>query len=181
MAAPGAETIQPIAKTLGGSGEFRELAQSNRKAPRGALRGHATKEEDKVSLNPYLYFNGNCEEAMRHYAEVLGGEIETMMTYAEAPAEEAQAPAMREKIMHAYLKFEDQALMASDAPPEHFERPQGFAVQLAVGEPGEAERIFNALAEGGEVRMPMEETFWAIRFGMLVDRFGVPWMINCNR
>jgi PhnB protein len=134
-----------------------------------------------VSLNPYLYFNGNCKEAMTFYAEVLGGRIETMMTYAEAPDEEPQPPALRDKIIHAYLKFEDQALMASDAPPELFERMQGFSVQIAVGDPGEAERLFTALADGGEVRMPLKETFWASRFGMLVDRFGVPWMVNCNK
>jgi PhnB protein len=134
-----------------------------------------------VSLNPYLYFNGNCKEAMTFYAEVLGGRIETMMTYAEAPSEEPQSPALGNKIIHAYLKFEDQALMASDAPPELFERMQGFSVQIAVGDPGEAERIFTALADGGEVRLPLKETYWASRFGMLIDRFGVPWMVNCNK
>jgi PhnB protein len=134
-----------------------------------------------VSLNPYLFFNGTCEEAFTFYAKVLKGRIEAMMTYAEAPPEMEASPAQRDKIMHAYLRFEDHALMASDAPPDHAAPMSGFAVQVAIGEPGEAERIFDALAEGGTIQMPMEETFWARRFGMVVDRFGVPWMINCNK
>jgi PhnB protein len=79
------------------------------------------------------------------------------------------------------LTVGDEALMGSDAPPDRFESMKGFSVTLSVQNPQEAERIFNALAEGGTVRMPIGETFWALRFGMLVDQFGTPWMINCER
>lgn len=134
-----------------------------------------------MSVNPYLFFNGTCEEAFKFYAELLGGRIETMITYAEAPAEEGGSPEQEDKIMHAYLKIGDQALMASDAPPQRYEETKGFYVQLSIGEPEEAERVFKALAEGGGIHMSLQETFWARRFGMLVDRFGVPWMVNCNK
>ena len=103
-----------------------------------------------------------------------------MLTHAGTPAE-GQVPAnWRDKIMHACLVVGDEVLMGSDAPPEHFQQPQGFSVALGVDEPAEAERIFNALADKGTVRMPIQQTFWALRFGMLVDRFGIPWMINCE-
>ncbi len=134
-----------------------------------------------MSLQPYVFFNGTCEEALKYYAELLGGRIEAMVTYGEAPTEEPTPPGFERKIMHAYLKLGDQALQASDAPPDHFEPMKGFYLQLGVAEPGEAERVFGALAEGGEVQMALKETFWAQSFGMLVDRFGVPWMINCNK
>jgi PhnB protein len=79
------------------------------------------------------------------------------------------------------MTFGDQALMASDAPPEHYRPMQGFSVTVGVEEPAEAERIFKAFAEGGQVTMPIQETFWALRFGMLVDRFGTPWFVNCEK
>lgn len=134
-----------------------------------------------MKSNPYLTFNGNCEEAFKTYAEVLGGEIVAMITHVDTPAE-AHVPAeWRDKILHARLVFGDNLLMASDAPPGRQETMQGFSVTLNVKEPAEAERVFNALAEGGTVRMKLEETFWAHKFGMLTDRFGTPWMINCEK
>jgi PhnB protein len=134
-----------------------------------------------MKLNPYLTFNGNCEEAFKAYAKVLGGEILAMMTHADTPAE-AHVPAeWRDKILHARMVFGDNLLMASDAPPGRQETMQGFSVTLNIEQPAEAERVFNALAEGGTVRMPLEETFWAVKFGMLTDRFGAPWMINCEK
>ena len=87
----------------------------------------------------------------------------------------------RKKILHARLVFGDNVLMASDAPPGRFEKMQGFSVSLVLKDPDEAERIFNAFANGGTVRMPLGETFWAIKFGMLTDRFGTPWMVNCEK
>ena len=134
-----------------------------------------------MSLHPYLFFNGTCEEAFKFYAEILGGTIEAMVTYAEAPSDDNPLPEHPGKIMHAYLKFEDSALMASDAPPDRFERMAGFYVQVAFAEPSQAERVFSALAAGGKVQLPLEETFWARRFGMVTDRFGVPWMVNVNK
>ncbi len=134
-----------------------------------------------MQLNPYLFFNGNCEAAFKFYERVLGGKIEDMMTYAGTPAEEHMPPEWRNKIMHARLTVGDQVLMASDAPPQQSEKAAGFYVSIQIKNPAEAERIFHALAEKGEVRMQIEKTFWAERFGMLVDQFGIPWMINCDK
>ncbi len=87
----------------------------------------------------------------------------------------------RNKIIHARLTVGDNVLMGSDAPPERYEEMKGFSVSLSVDDPAEAERIFNALVANGTVRMPLQKTFWAVRFGMLVDQFGVPWMVNCEQ
>ena len=134
-----------------------------------------------MQLNPYLTFNGQCEAAFKFYEKCLGGKIEAMLTHEGTPAEQHVPPEWRKKILHARLTVGDQVLMASDAPPERYEKPQGFSVSLNVNTPAEAERIFHALAENGKVQMPLEQTFWAVRFGMLVDRFGIPWMINCEQ
>jgi len=134
-----------------------------------------------MQLNPYLTFNGKCEAAFKFYERCLGGKIEMMLTHGDSPMA-AQVPAdWRNKIMHARLTIGDKVLMGSDAPPEHYEEAKGFSVSVSVDEPAEAERIFKALAEKGTVRMPLQETFWAVRFGALVDQFGVPWMINCEK
>jgi PhnB protein len=133
-----------------------------------------------MQLNPYLFFNGQCEAAFKFYAELLGGKILAMMTHAGTPAENQVPPEWREKIIHARMVIGEQLLMGSDAPPGHFHQPQGFSVSLMVDEPEDAERIFHTLAENGTVKMPLQKTFWAIRFGMLVDRFGIPWMVNCE-
>ena len=133
-----------------------------------------------MQLNPYLLFNGQCETAFKLYEQVLGGKIVAMITHAGTPAENQVPPEWRAKIMHARLVVGDQVLMGSDAPPAHFQQPQGFSVSIGVDEAEDAERIFKALAENGTVRMALQKTFWAIRFGMLVDRFGIPWMINCE-
>jgi PhnB protein len=130
---------------------------------------------------PYLAFAGTCEEAFRFYADCLGAKIVAMMTHAGTPAEEEVPPAWRQKIIHACLEWDGQRLMGGDVPPGQYARPAGFSVSLHPEDPAEAERLFAALAEGGEVQMPMAETFWALRFGMLVDRYGTPWMVNCSR
>jgi PhnB protein len=83
--------------------------------------------------------------------------------------------------MHAALNLGENTLMGADAPAEHFEKPAGFAVAIHTAEPDEAERIFNSLSENGKVTMPIQQTFWSVRFGMFVDRFGIPWMINCDQ
>ena len=131
-------------------------------------------------LNPYLTFNGTCEAAFQFYEKVLGGKIVAMIPHAGTPAEGHVPPEWRSKIMHGRLTFGDEILMGSDAPPDRYEAMQGFSVTLGIDEPAEAERVFHALAEGGTVRMPIQQTFWAARFGMLVDKFGTPWMINCE-
>ena len=134
-----------------------------------------------MKTNTYLFFNGNCEAAFKFYADVLGGKIEAMLPHAGTPAEEHVPPEWRDKIMHAKLTLGDSVLMASDAPPPSGEEMKGFSVSLHVDAPAEAERVFHALADGGSVTMPIAETFWAARFGMLTDRFGTPWMVNCDK
>jgi PhnB protein len=136
--------------------------------------------ERLMQVNPYLTFSGDCEAAFKFYEQCLGGEITAMMTHAGTPMEAHTPPEWRTKILHASLKVGDTVLMASDAPPDRYERPQGFSVSLVLKDTGEAERIFHALAKGGSVRMAIQQTFWAARFGMLVDKFGIPWMINCD-
>jgi PhnB protein len=134
-----------------------------------------------MHLNAYLNFNGDCRAAFEFYGKCLGGKIEMMLSHAEAPAEQPSPAAWRDKIMHARLVVGDQMLMGSDSPPEFHQPAQGFSVSVIVDETKEAERIFKALSEGGTVRMDLQETFWALRFGMLTDRFGTPWMVNCPR
>ncbi|NDJ17967.1 VOC family protein [Myxacorys almedinensis] len=133
-----------------------------------------------MHLNPYLFFNGQCESAFKFYEKCLGGKITAMMTYGESPMAEQTPPEWRNKILHAHLMLGDQELMGADAPPEMFEAAQGFYVSLHFTNPSEAEHIFNALEENGTIRMALQETFWASRFAMLVDQFGTPWMINCD-
>ena len=133
-----------------------------------------------MQLNPYLLFNGQCEAAFKFYEKILGGKIVAMMSHEGTPAAEHVPPDWRKKIMHARLSIGDVLLMGSDAPPDRYEPMKGFSVTIGVTDPSEAERIFHALAENGTVRMPIEKTFWAERFGMLVDQFGTPWMINCE-
>ena len=134
-----------------------------------------------MDLNTYLMFDGTCEAAFKFYEKVLGGKIVAMMTYAEMPGSTPMSDNAKKRIMHARLQFGDKLLMASDAPPDRFEAPKGFNVMLGVKDPAEAERLFDALAAGGTIKMPIQGTFWAERFGMLVDQFGVPWMINCDK
>ena len=134
-----------------------------------------------MQVNTYLTFNGQCEGALKFYEQCLGGKVEAMMTYAESPMANQVTSEWGTKILHARLMVGDKALMGSDAPPERYEKPQGFSVALGIDNPAEAERIFQVLAENGTVTMPIQQTFWAVRFGMLVDRFGIPWMVNCER
>jgi PhnB protein len=140
-----------------------------------------TAKANPMQLNPYLFFDGRCEAAFKFYAELLGGKIEAMLPHAGTPAEGHVPPEWGQKIIHARLKVGDMVLMGSDAPPDHFDQPKGFSVNVGVTEPAEAERIFAGLAENGTVRMPLQQTFWATRFGMCVDRFGTPWMVNCEQ
>lgn len=129
--------------------------------------------------SPYLVFNGNCEEAFKFYERVLGGKIDAMMTFGGTPMEKGLPEAWRTKIVHASMQIENRVLMGSDCPPDRYQKPQGFSVCLdGLKDPAEAERVFHALAEKGTVTMPAQQTYWATRFGMLVDQFGTPWIIN---
>lgn len=134
-----------------------------------------------MKLNPYLSFNGQCEAAFKFYEQCLGGQIEGMMRWGESPMAEQVSSEWQYKIMHAQLTVGNQELMGADSPPEHFEEPKGFSVLIYVEDAAKAEQVFQALAENGTVKMPLQETFWATRFGMLVDQFGIPWMINCDK
>lgn len=133
-----------------------------------------------MQMNPYLFFNGHCEEAFKFYEQCFGGKIQSITRYADSPAEQHVPPEWRDKIMHVSLLVGDTPLMGSDPPPAQREEPKGFFVSLGIKDPAEAERLFNALAEKGQVRMPFGKTFWATPFGMLVDQFGIPWMVNCE-
>jgi len=133
-----------------------------------------------MQLNPYLTFNGRCEEAFKYYERCLNGKMLMMMPHEGTPAEAHVAPEWRKKIMHARLQVGDTLLMGSDAPPDRYQPMKGFSVSLGVDTPADAERIFAALADNGTVRMPLQQTFFAARFGMLTDQFGTPWMINCD-
>jgi PhnB protein len=134
-----------------------------------------------MQLNPYLLFNGQCEAAFKFYEKCLGGKILMMQPHAGTPAADQVPAEWRSKILHARMTVGDQVLMASDAPPNRYQEPKGFSVALQMNDPAKAESTFQALAENGKVQMPIQQTFWAARFGMLVDRFGIPWMINCEK
>ena len=133
-----------------------------------------------MELSPYLTFKGDCEAAFKFYEKCLGGKIEVLVPHAGTPAEQQVPPEWRNKVLHAKLVVGDIVLMGSDAPPDRYEQPKGFSVALEVEKPADADRMFKALSEKGQVTMPIQKTFWAERFGMLVDRFGTPWMVNCE-
>jgi PhnB protein len=134
-----------------------------------------------MQMNPYLSFNGKCETAFKFYEKVLGGKMVMMLKYGESPAAAQSPPEFKDLIMHARLAVGDELLMGSDAPPHMYEPMKGVSVSLSIEKPAEADRIFGALSENGTVNMPIQETFWAQRFGMLVDQFGTSWMINCEQ
>jgi PhnB protein len=134
-----------------------------------------------MELIPYLNFNGQCEEAFKFYERLLAGKITFLMTHEGAPMADPVRADWLKKIMHASLSVGDQLLQGADVPPGHYQKPQGFSVSINIKDASEAERIFHALAENGTVQMAIAEAFWAIRFGMVTDRFGIPWMINCGK
>lgn len=134
-----------------------------------------------MQLSTYLTFSGQCRDAFTFYEKCLGGKIQMMMTYGESPMGDKVTPESRNHVMHVTMVVGDGVLMGSDAPPDRYQKPQGFMVQIGIDDPAEAERLFQALSENGTITMPFQQTFWAARFGMLVDRFGTPWMINCRQ
>jgi PhnB protein len=128
-----------------------------------------------------LSFDGQCEAAFRFYERCLNGKIAFMLRWGESPMANDAPAEWRSKILHATLVIGDTALTGSDALPGSYESPRGFSVLLSLRDRGEAERLFRALAENGAVRMPLQETFWAHRFGVVTDQFGIPWDINCEK
>ncbi|HEY1503898.1 MAG TPA: VOC family protein [Stellaceae bacterium] len=133
-----------------------------------------------MQTSPYLLFTGECESAFKFYETHLGGKILVMMKHAGTPAEGQVPVEWNDKIMHGRIQLGDTVVMASDAPPGRQQKAQGFRLSLSFDKSAEAERAFNALADGGSVEMPFAKTFFAERFGMVTDRFGTPWMINCE-
>lgn len=131
-----------------------------------------------MKINAYLNFSGNAREAMNFYAETFGGKIAAMMTFEEGGAGEYVSADLKQGIMHACLQVGDQVIMASDAPADMFETPQGMSVCLHPDSLAETERIFKVLAEGGKVTMEFQNTGWAEGYGQVTDRFGTPWMLN---
>ncbi len=132
-----------------------------------------------MQMNPYLTFSGNCRAALQTYAELFGGDIIAMQTFGASPMGAEMPDAAKDMVMHAQLKIGDRLIMASDDPKGGTEI-RGFQMQTGFDTLAEARRVFDALAEGGVVTMPFDKTFWAAGFGMLRDRFGVPWMMNCD-
>ncbi len=133
-----------------------------------------------MRANPYLFFSGNCEEAFKFYEKALGGKITAMMKHRGTEAEPHVPAEWADKIMHAALDLGDDVLMGSDSPPAFQEPMKSVYVSLQFADADEGKRIFDALAEGGTVKMPFSPTFFSAGFGMLIDRFGAPWMINAG-
>jgi PhnB protein len=134
-----------------------------------------------MKLNPHLSFNGQCEAAFKFYESCLHGRITLMMTYDAVPAIDGMPSGWGKKIIHATLALGDYILTGADVPPESYQKPQGFSILLHIHSPVEAESIFGTLAESGTVQLPLQETFWAQRYGILIDQFGIPWSINCGK
>lgn len=134
-----------------------------------------------MPMNPYVTYGGQCADAFRFYEKSLGGKIAMMQTHGDSPMKDQTPVEWRDAVLHAEITIDGTVLMGSDRPPDSYRAPQGFSVSLVLNDPKDAERKFDALAQGGNVTMPIQETFWAARFGTLTDRFGIPWMVNCPR
>jgi PhnB protein len=132
-----------------------------------------------VPFHPYLFFGGNCRQAFTRYHDIFGGELQ-VMAYADAPPGEAPPGVAADLVMHTSLTVGDDLLMGSDDPTPGFGPVQGMAVHWSAPDAAEAKRVFEALADGGEVQMPMAETFWSPAFGACTDRFGTPWMVSAE-
>jgi PhnB protein len=133
-----------------------------------------------MDINPYLNFPGTCAEAFAAYADILGGEVTFSQTFGESPMGEDMPPEQRNYVMHANLTVGGKQIMASDAPPDRYTRPAGLYVSVQFDDVEQARTAFDRLSEGGEVQMPFQKTFWAEGFGMVVDRYGTPWMFNVS-
>jgi len=134
-----------------------------------------------MQLNPYLIFNGQCEEAFKFYEKCIGGKIEAVVRGRDTPMADKIPAASLDKIMHMRLIVDGKLLMGSDSMANDYRAPQGMSVTLSIEAPADAERVYKALSAGGKIEMELQETFWALRFGTFTDRFGIPWMINCEK
>jgi PhnB protein len=134
-----------------------------------------------MQLDPYLHFNGNCEEAFKVYEKALGGKITFKATYGEASPAAQSTPDFANKIMHMRLDVNGRVLMGSDVPGDRYQAPQGFSMSLSAKDAAEADRLFNEMSKNGKIIMPIQQTFWSPRFGMFTDQFGIPWMVNTEQ
>lgn len=134
-----------------------------------------------MQVLPYLMFNGNCAEAFKFYEQALGAKIEAIMPFEGSPAADTVPDDYKTKVLHASILIGESRVLASDAPPGHYAPPQGISITLSLPDAAKGEEIFNALSENGQVQMPYQPTFWAAGFGMCVDRFGIPWMVNVEQ
>jgi PhnB protein len=131
-----------------------------------------------TSVQPYLFFGGRCEEALEFYRSAVAAEVEILSRFKDAPEPGMTQPGMENKVMHASFRVGETLLMASDGSGDGQLRFEGFSLSIIVPDEEKAEKIFNALADGGKITMLLEKTFWAPKFGMLEDRFGVGWMVS---
>ena len=142
-------------------------------AQAGKIEGHHADE-------PVSELQGECEAAFKFYERCLGAQLGAIFRYAGSPmADQVQAD-WQDKVMHGSLTLGDTVLMGGDVAPDRYEEPKGFSLSLQITSAADAERIFHELAKGGRIVVPLEKTFWAERFGMVVDRFAIPWLINCE-
>jgi PhnB protein len=133
-----------------------------------------------MQVIPYLCFKGDCEAALKFYEQCLDGECGEIFRYAESPMA-SQVPAeWGDKVMHGNFTLAGRTFQAADVLPEQYQEPTGFSLSLQLSSAVEAERIFADLSDGGKVLIPLEKTFWAERFGSVVDRFKITWLINCD-
>ena len=133
-----------------------------------------------MQMTTYLSFKGDCEAAFQFYERCLGAQLGPIFRYAGSPMADQAPTGWQDKIMHGSITLGDQTLMGADIAPDQYEEPKGFSLSLQIKSTVDAERIFHDLAEEGRIVMQLEKTFWAERFGMVVDRFGIPWLINCE-
>ncbi len=131
-----------------------------------------------MRIETYLFFEGRCEEALEFYRRTLGAEVTMLMRFKDHPEPDMCTPGSEDKIMHANFRIGDTTVMASDGRCEGNPKFQGFSLSVTLTDEADAERLFAALSDGGQVQMPLTKTFWSPRFGMVADRFGVSWMIN---
>ena len=135
-----------------------------------------------MNVNIYLTFNGSCEEALKFYAQCLGGTLGELHRFSGSPMDDGKIPAeFKDKVMHGRVETQGQLIMGSDTGPgQSFQGYNGFTVSINAADTAQGKRLFDALSAGGQVTMPFQKTFWAEGFGMLNDKFGVPWMVNCE-
>ena len=133
-----------------------------------------------MRLNTYVHFDGRCEEAFRYYEQSLGGQIGLVFRYEGSPLASGVPADWNGKIMHGSITIGEHVLMGADVTPDRYEQPKGVSLSLHMKSAADADRMFNDLATGGQVVLALEKTFWAERFGMVIDRFGIPWLINCE-